>query len=140
MNLQKKIASKVLKCSSKKVWIDPSSDKVSQAITRKDVRRFIKEGTIRKMQDKKAISEGQSRQQRRGSIRGTRKTRLGKKTAWFKVVRPQRSMIAELRGKGQLKENAYRTLYKMVKGGAFRSRAHLNAYIKEKGLTSEGKK
>ena len=140
MNLQKKIASKVLKCSAKKVWIDPSDDKVKQAITRKDVRRFIKEGTIRKMRDKKAISEGQTRQQRRGSIRGTRTTRMGKKSAWFKVVRPQRSMLAELRGKDMLKENAYRTLYMMVKGGAFRSRAHLNAYIKENDLMKEGKK
>ena len=49
-------------------------------------------------------------------------------------------MLSEMRGKGQLKENAYRKLYKMVKGGAFRSRAHLNAYIKENDMLQEGKK
>jgi large subunit ribosomal protein L19e len=130
----------MMNCSHKKVWIDPTNEKVKQAITRRDVRRFMKEGVIRKIQEKHAISEGQSRQQRTGSIRGTRKTRMGKKSVWFKVVRPQRMMLKELKDKNQIKVHGYRKLYKMVKGGAFRSRAHLNTYMKENDLLEEGKK
>ena len=48
MNLQKKLAAKVMKCGVNKVWIDPKNEKVKQAITRRDIRRFIKEGIIKK--------------------------------------------------------------------------------------------
>jgi large subunit ribosomal protein L19e len=46
MNLQKKIAAKILKCGEGRVWIDPKNEKVKTAITRNDIRRFIKEGII----------------------------------------------------------------------------------------------
>jgi large subunit ribosomal protein L19e len=140
MNLQKKLASKLLKCSEKKIWIDPSNDKVKQAITRRDIRRFIKEGIITKNPNKKARKVVSKRQQRTGSIKGTRKTRIGAKNAWFKVVRPQRRMLKDLREKKQLKPNSYRKVYRMVKGNAFRSRAHLNTYLKEKNILEEDKK
>jgi large subunit ribosomal protein L19e len=140
MNLQKKLASKLLKCSEKKIWIDPANDKVKQAITRRDIRRFIKEGIIIKTPNKKAKKLDGKRQQRTGSIKGTRKTRIGPKNAWFKVVRPQRRMLKELREKKQLKPNSYRKVYRMVKGNAFRSRAHLTTYLKEKNILEEDKK
>ena len=39
MNLQRKLAAKVLKCGENRVWIDPKNEKVKQAITRRDIRR-----------------------------------------------------------------------------------------------------
>jgi large subunit ribosomal protein L19e len=140
MNLQKKIASRILKCSHSKVWIDPANEKVKQAITRKDIRRYIKEGIIKRIPDKKANRAITKRQQRTGSIKGTRKTRMGTKSSWLKVVRPQRRMLKDLKDKKQLKVHAYRKVYRMVKGNAFRSRAHLNTYLKEKDILEEGKK
>jgi large subunit ribosomal protein L19e len=140
MNLQKKLASKMLRCSDKKIWIDPTNDKVRQAITRRDIRRFIKEGIISRLPDKKAKKFVKKRQQRTGSIKGTRKTRIGAKNEWLKVVRPQRRMLKELKDKKQLKTHSYRKVYRMIKGNAFRSRAHLNTYLKEKNILEEGKK
>ncbi len=140
MNLQRKLAAKILKCGSEKVWIDPKNDKVRQAITRRDIRRFIKEGIIRKIPGKKSKGAVEKRQQKTGSRKGTRNTRVGKKTEWFKVVRPQRRMLNELKEKKQLKPLTYRRIYKLIKGNAFRSRAHLMTYLKERKLLEDGKK
>jgi len=140
MNLQKKLASKILKCGIEKIWIDPKNEKVKQAITRKDIRRFIKEGVIKKIPDKKTKREIKKRQQKTGRRKGAKGARIGKKTEWLRVVRPQRRLLKELKEKGQLKPRAYRKIYKMIKGNAFRSKSHLTSYLKDKELLEEDKK
>jgi len=141
MNLQRKLAAKILKCGVEKIWIDPKNEKVRQAITRRDIRRFIKEGVIKKLSDKKkAKRKTKKRQQKIGSRKGSIGTRLGKKTSWLRVVRPQRRLLKELKEKGRLKSLADRKIYKMVKGNAFRSKAHLISYLKDKELLKEEKK
>ena len=134
MNVQKKIASKILKCGVEKVWIDPSNEKVRQAITRRDIRRFIKEGAIKKIPDKKRKSKPSKPQQRMGSRKGTKGARRGKKSSWLRVVRPQRKLIKELKEKKQLTPNTYRKVYKLVKGGMFRSKTHLMNYLEDKKM------
>jgi len=114
--------------------MDPSSAaKISQAITRMDIRRLIDKGIIAKLPEKGHMHEEASRQER-GSRKGARGARLrgGKKEPWLKIIRPQREMLNEL--KPSLKPMAYRMLYRLVKGGAFRSRAHLRSYVEEKKL------
>jgi large subunit ribosomal protein L19e len=140
MSLQKKLAAKIMKCSEKKIWIDPKNEKVKQAITRRDVRRFIKEGIIKKNPGKKQDALRVTNQQRTGSIKGSRGARLGKKSSWLKVIRPQRRMLNDLREKKQLKPGVYRKLYGMVKGNAFRSKAHLTTYLKDNDFLEDGKK
>ena len=140
MNLQKKLASKILKCGVEKIWIDPTNEKVKQAITRKDIRRFIKEGVIKKFHDKKPNEREKKRQQKTGSIKGSRGARIEKKREWLKVVRPQRRLLRELKEKNQLKPLVYSKVYKMIKGNAFRSKSHLMAYLKDEELLKEDKK
>ena len=140
MSVQRNLASKILKCGAERVWIDPKNEKVKQAITRRDVRRFIKEGVIKKLPVRKAKAKEEKGQQKAGSRKGSLLSRLGKKTEWLKVVRPQRTLLRELKEKKQLKPLAYRKIYKMIKGNAFRSRAHLMSYLKDKELLKEEKK
>ena len=140
MNLQRKIAAKVLKCGENRIWIDPTNTKVKRAITRRDIRGFIKEGIIKKLPEKKSAKNEEKRQQKVGSRKGAKGARIGKKSRWLKVVRPQRKLLKELREKDQLKPHVYRIVYKLVKGNYFRSRAHLMSYLKEKELIKEGKK
>ena len=140
MSIQRNLAAKILKCGIEKVWIDPKNEKVKQAITRRDVRRFIKEGIIKKIPAKKAKKREGKGQQKIGSRKGSLLSRLGKKTDWLKVVRPQRRLLRELKEKKQLKPLAYRKIYKMIKGNAFRSRAHLLSYLKDKELLEDEKK
>ncbi len=136
---QKRLAAKILKCGVQRVWIDPKSEKIKQAITRSDMRGFIKDGIVKKHPEKKRAVNTPKRQQRAGSIKGSRKARIGKKNEWFKKVRPQREMLMELREGGKLTDGAYREIYKKIKGGMFRSRAHLQLYLTENKLLKEGK-
>ncbi|NIO44581.1 MAG: 50S ribosomal protein L19e [Candidatus Aenigmarchaeota archaeon] len=141
MNLQRKLAAKVLKCGVEKIWIDPKNEKVRQAITRRDIRRFIKEGVIKKLPEKKKVKRKiKKRQQKTGSRKGSAGARIGKKTNWLRVVRPQRRLLKELKEKGQLKPLIYRKIYKMIKGNAFRSKAHLMSYLRDKELLKVEKK
>jgi large subunit ribosomal protein L19e len=134
MNLQKKLAAKILKCGVNRVWIDPKNEKVKQAITRRDIRRFIKEGMIKKIPTKKVSKKVKRKQQKTGSRKGAKGARGGKKTTWLKIIRPQRRLLKELKNKNQLKSYAYRKVYKLVKGGMFRSKFHLMTYLKDKKL------
>lgn len=142
MNLQKKLAAKVLKCGINKVWISPKNEKVKQAITRMDIRRFIKEGAIKKIPAKKVSKKVKKKanQQRMGSRKGAKGARRGKKTSWLRIVRPQRRLLKELKENDQLQAHAYRRLYRLVKGGMFRSKAHLMTYMKDKKLLKKGAK
>jgi len=140
VNLQRKIAAKVLKCGENRIWIDPTNAKVRQAITRRDIRRFIKEGIIKKLPEKKKSKNKEKIQQRAGSIKGSKGARESKKTSWLKVVRPQRKLLKELKEKKQLNPHVYREVYKLVKGNFFRSKSHLMTYLKEKELIKEDKK
>jgi len=141
MNLQKKLAAKILKCGINRVWIDPKNEKVKQAITRRDIRRFIKEDIIKKIPAKKRskkVKRKKRKQQKTGSRKGAKGARIGKKTLWLKVIRPQRRLLKELKNKNQLKPHAYRKVYRLVKGGMFRSKAHLTTYLKDKKLLKRG--
>ena len=136
---QKRIASSILKCGESRVWIDPRSEKVNHAITRKDIRGFIKEGVIQKLPEKNANSHVSGRQQRTGSKKGRFKARIGKKEPWMKVIRPQRALLRDLFDTEKLADKSYRKIYKMIKGNAFRSKAHLMLHLKNKGLVKEDK-
>ncbi len=136
---QKKLAAKVLDCGIEKVWIDPKNEKVSQAITRGDIRSFIKDGVIKKKADKKRSKNSPKKQQRQGSVKGSSGARMGKKNEWLKKIRPQRKMIKELKEKNLLNPGVYRVLYLKVKGGMFRSKAHLQLYLNDKKLLKEEK-
>jgi large subunit ribosomal protein L19e len=140
MSLQKKIAAKILKCGENRIWVNPTNLKVKQAITRRDVKRFIKEGIIKKLPEKKRVKHKEKTQQRIGSRKGSKGARIGKKSKWLKSIRPQRKLLKELKSKNKLKPHAYRVVYKLVKGNFFRSKSHLNAYLKEKDLIKEDKK
>ena len=133
-NLQKRLAAKILKVGEGRVWINSKNEKVKLAITRKDVRRFIKEGIIKKVPAKRRATNKPKRQQKTGSIKGSRGARITRKARWFKVVRPQRKLLKELKISKKIDTRIYRQVYGLVKGGSFRSRSHLISYLKDKGF------
>ncbi len=138
---RKKMAAEILKCGIDKVWVDPEKiEEVSKAITKADVRRLIQKGIIRKKK-KNEQSRGRARiilaqkklgrRRGRGSKKGKKMAKTTKKKEWIKTVRPLRSMLKKLRDSGTITKNQYRKLYLMVKGGRFRSKSHLNLYLKK---------
>ncbi|MFQ6010161.1 MAG: 50S ribosomal protein L19e [Candidatus Aenigmatarchaeota archaeon] len=136
-NSQRKLAAKILKCGVNRVWMDPSAaPRIKKAITRSDIRGMIDDGIIKKLPVKKR-KRIVYRKQRTGSRKGRKGAREGKKTDWLKMVRPQRKLLLEYKKDGKLKPLAYRKVYRKIKGGGFRSRAHLKTYLKENNLLIE---
>ncbi len=122
-----------MKCGESRVWISPElGTKLEAAITRQDIRNLIRKEKIKKIPAKENPPHVEHRRQNIGSRKGAKGARVGKKDMWFRVVRPQRKLLKELRPK--LVEGAYRKLYKLVKGNIFRSRAHLTTYVNERKL------
>jgi len=125
-----------------RVWIDPTKlEEVSSAITRRDVRGLIDMGVIR-AREVRGISRGRLRERKikrkkgrrrgPGSRKGGSKARLSSKERWIRRVRPLREKLRELRAKGAISASEYRRLYRKISGGYFRSKAHLEAHLREK--------
>lgn len=146
MNLKtkKSIASKVLKCSPKRVKLDTDSlEKIGEAITRSDIKALISKSRITKVkavgvsrvrakarasQKKKGRSRGQ------GLRRGKATARQPAKATWMNKIRLLRDLLFHLREDGKLSNKDFRELYLKCKGGYFRSKRHLKLYIDEKEL------
>lgn len=144
LNAKKRLAAQILKIGRNRVWVDPTrAEDISAAITREDIRRLIEQGAIR-AKPERGISRGRFRKlaakrkmgRRRGagSRKGAKRARLLKKASWIQTVRPLRSRLRELKKEGIIGPREYRKLYRMVKGGAFKSKGHLEAHLKEQGL------
>jgi large subunit ribosomal protein L19e len=133
---QKRLAAELLKIGVTRVWVDPEdTDKVSAAITRKEIRRLIHEGSIRKL-PKVGISRGRKRVRREELLAGRHKgpgSRKGsiefEKRRWVIRIRSIRRRLRALRDKRLITTQVYRKLTLMAKGGTFRSAAHLDEYV-----------
>ncbi len=136
----KRLAARVTGAGEKRIRIrDP--EKAQQAMTGDDIRALIKQGAIEVIQ-KKGVSRARANKIRaqkkkglrkgRGKRKGGTKSRTPKKEKWMKRVRALRR---KLRGeKKNLTPNAYQRLYRMIKGGFFRDKGHLELYLKERGI------
>ncbi len=143
MNLRnkKRVASKLLKCGEGRVRFDPEkAELISQAITREDIRKLIKEGVISKKQIQ-GISRARANvimlKKRKGLRRGPGKrkgsanARFGKKKKWMLKIRAQRRLLNILKDAGDITRRTYRRLYGMAKGNAFRDKGHLVTSIEQ---------
>lgn len=136
LRLQKRIAADILKVGVNRVWINPEKiNEVKNVITKAEIRRLINQGVIRALPEKmKKPKVEKKRRKGPGRRKGARKR--GKED-WMKTVRPLRRTIRELRDTGKITRSQYRRLYMLIKGGMFRSRAHLRLYLKQQGILKE---
>ena len=154
MNLsyQKRVASGLLKCGVHRVWVDDRpevQERISEAVTRDDVRLLIVQRFIRKHQ-KKGISRGRAkamafqrskgRRRGHGSRKGHGGARTPKKEAWKTKVRALRDELANLRNDGVIDATQYRRYYRRVKGGVYNSRNHLRYNMEIDGVKLGGEK
>ena len=146
MNLttQKRLAASILKVGVNRVWIDPEEiEEVSRAITRDSVRQLIDQGIIKAKPEtgissyrSKKIKEQKAKGKRkgRGSIKGAKKARNPKKKAWMTTIRALRGELKDMRDADQIDPTTYRKLYKMAKGGAFKSKSYMKSYARDHEL------
>jgi len=135
LDLQKRLAADLLKCGINRVKFDPERlDEVSEAITREDVKRLIKDKVIYKEQ-KKGVSRARAnvRKKKRGpgSRKGAKYSRISRKELWMRKVRAQRKKLRQLRDKKLITKTVYRKIYGMVKAGAFKSVAAMMEYLEQ---------
>ncbi len=133
LNKLRVLAANTLKVGKSRIRIT-DDEKASEAITREDIRTLHKDGVI-KILPVTGTSRGRARvlQAKKkagrktgsGKRKGTKKTREQKKTKWMVKVRAQRKKLK------QKKPANYRTIYKMIKGGYFKSLKQLETYIKK---------
>lgn len=148
MNLrnQKKLASKVMKGSPKRVRFDETRlADIKEAITKYDIKALIEDGAITEI-TKRGISRGRARnrqvqrskgrQRGQGLRKGKKTARLPRKLNWMNKIRLQREFLQELKTKKLVTNATFRDLYKKSKGGFFRNKRHLKLYITENKLVT----
>jgi large subunit ribosomal protein L19e len=132
------MAASLMKVGQSRLWINPEeTEKVEAAITKNEIRRLIHEGVIAARQ-KSGVSRGRHR------IKIRKKTRKGPgskkgsthphKRPWINKIRVLRARLKELKAKRIITKQVYGKLRLMAKGGAFRSKSHLNEYLEAHNL------
>ena len=133
-----------MKCGENRVWFDQNRlTEIKEAITNQDVRSLIKDLAIQKhaveatssfRHRKRLLQKKKGRLGGMGSRKGKKHARLNAKLSWMRKARAQRSYIKKLKTGGQIATKDFSRLYKISKGGFFRSRKHIQRYMEEHGL------
>jgi large subunit ribosomal protein L19e len=143
----KRLASSVLDVGESKIWIDPSSlEKVSEALTRDDVRALIKEGKIKAKPTRgvcrvrarlKQAGKKKGRHRGHGSRKGTRLARNNPKEQWIAKTRAQRSILRLISDDNAIDKTARKQVYLKIKGNAFKGKKNLVNYLVENKIVDE---
>ena len=149
LNVQKRIAAKILKCSPKKVKLDQSqAEEIKESITKRDISGLIKSkaivkkagqetsrGRARKIQQQKSKGKRKGPGSRKGKINAS----VSRKQRWMSKIRAQRKLLKEMKEQSKVSKATYADLYRKSKGGFFRSRRHIMVYAKENDLLKNEK-
>lgn len=143
LEFAKRIAAQVLKRGESAIRFKPGSTiEIAKALTREDIKRLIKDGSIVALPAKHNLSQrskilkqkrSEGRKRGPGRRKGTVKARSGGMT-WEKKVRSQRVFLNQLREAQKLDKKAFRKFYLLVKGNAFVSKASMLLHMKEEGI------
>ncbi len=148
---QKRLASEVLKCGRKRVWMDPNEvEQIGQANSRVFVRKLIKDGLIMKRKQKvhsRARARLHLEAKRKGNHtgagkrKGTRESRMPTKILWVRRQRVLRRLLRKYREAKKIDRTLYHKFYLASKGNQFKNRTVLiEAIFKEKTKKVETQK
>uniref|UniRef100_A0A4X1UJA9 Ribosomal protein L19 n=1 Tax=Sus scrofa TaxID=9823 RepID=A0A4X1UJA9_PIG len=107
LRLQKRLASSVLRCGKKKVWLDPNeTNEIANANSRQQIRKLIKDGLIirkpvtvhsRARCRKNTLARRKGRHMGIGKRKGTANARMPEKVTWMRRMRILRRLLRRYR-------------------------------------------
>jgi large subunit ribosomal protein L19e len=141
----KRLASQVFNVGANRIKIiDPKKVNDKTVATKEDIRQYYKEGLIKIKPVKGTLSKKvkqkiskKPRRRGKGSLKGSKNTRIKRKQSHMKKIRVLRSYLKELILTGALDKQMKNPIYLKIKGGQFKSKRALYTYLKDNGLLKE---
>ena len=146
--LQRRLAAQIKKVGENNVKFNPEYlDEIAEALTRKDVKKLIKDGKII-IEERNGISNGRLKERKEkkrkrgerrkeGSRKGKAGARRGKKEQWISKIRKIRKYLKWLRDNNVIDKKSYRLAYKRAKGNAFKSLNDVKTFLNQLGYKVE---
>lgn len=138
----RRIVARKLGVGTSRVKVNPDlASKVKEAITGLDLENLCREKVFVKSK-KNAQSRGRARvlhikkqkgrRKGQGSRKGSKNSRINFHALWITKVRSQRKYLRLLLADKKISNKQYRDLYNKIKGGFFRSKAHIDLHLEKK--------
>ena len=134
LKLKKNLISRTTGVGRGRIKLNPNNlDDIAGLDAKADVRYLIAKGIITISPLKGQVRRKKIRRRRGvGSKKGKSTSKITRKDRWITKVRSQRKAIRNLRDLKKINPTEYCKLYIQIKGGLFKSKAHIYEYINMK--------